>query len=111
MQKDWEAVAAAINTRMSELGLMQVQVAERSGVSVAGLRLLQKAKSPNAKPRTLAAVSEALGWPRDYLAAVRDGQSDAGEISDQSLVEQVRELRAEVAELRSRVDAVERAGS
>lgn len=111
MQKDWEAVAAAINARMKDLGMMQLQLAERSGVSVAGLRLLQKAKSPNAKPRTLAAVSEALGWPRDYLAAVRDGQSDANQVGGQSLAEQVRELRSEVAELRSRIDAVEQAGS
>ncbi|TWP51478.1 XRE family transcriptional regulator [Lentzea tibetensis] len=111
MQKDWEAVAAAINARMSDLGLMQLQLAERSGVSVAALRLLQKAKSPNAKARTLSSVSEALDWPRDHLAAVRDGQVQvtAGSTRQGETLPSLAELVRTVSDLQSRVEALEQA--
>lgn len=105
MERDWDSVAAAINARMSELGMKQVELAERSGMSVAAIRLLQKGKAQNALPRTLANVSEALGWPREHLAAVRDGRTEA--LQDlPSHAELVRTVR----DLQGRVDALERRG-
>ncbi|MFC7612322.1 helix-turn-helix domain-containing protein [Actinokineospora soli] len=42
MSKDWQAVADAINARLDELEMTQKELADRSGVSVATLRQLQK---------------------------------------------------------------------
>ncbi|GAA2663603.1 helix-turn-helix domain-containing protein [Actinosynnema sp. NPDC000082] len=106
MIPDWEGVATAINARLSDRGMKQQELAERSGVSVAALRLLQKAKATNARPRTLAAVSEALGWPREHLAAVRDGRapSDGAVHREPTMAE----LAAAMEDLRERVAELER---
>ncbi len=107
MGQGWDAVAAAINTRLEELGMTQVELSARSGVSVATLRQLQRNDQPRRRnPRTLAAVSEGLRWPKQHLARVLDG--DNADVEPANLAEEVRLIRAELGDLRSRIEAVER---
>lgn len=97
MGKDWEAVAAAINARLSELDMTQRELAERSGVSTATLRQLQNNYGPRRRsPRLLAAISETLHWPAGHLAAVLEGSGEA--------TTDVRSLRADVDDLRRALD-------
>jgi transcriptional regulator with XRE-family HTH domain len=106
MEQGWDAVAAAINTRLEELGMTQVELSARSGVSVATLRQLQRNDQPRRRnPRTLAAVSEGLRWPKQHLARVLEGDNTD---EPTNLAEEVRLIRAELGDLRSRIEAVER---
>ncbi|MDT3444470.1 helix-turn-helix transcriptional regulator [Pseudofrankia sp. BMG5.37] len=69
--ENWVAVAAALNVRMAVCRVSQRELAERSGISVATLRILQRGTgSRRAYNSTLAAVSRALGWPDDHLMAL-----------------------------------------
>lgn len=107
MGKDWDAVAAAINTRMEELELTQRELAERSGVSPATLRQLQHNYAPKRRSsRLLAAVSQGLRWPADHLAHVLEG-NEPERTDANSLRGELRELRGELSELRARVAALE----
>ncbi|MET9302320.1 helix-turn-helix transcriptional regulator [Micromonospora aurantiaca] len=111
--EDWQAVASAMNSRMTELPMTQQELAERSKVSVATLRELQHATATRKRSaRTLAAISEALGWPDDYLRAVLTGATPPGgsgkaERADSSslVLARLDQLHAEVRRL---ADAVER---
>ncbi|RBQ04477.1 XRE family transcriptional regulator [Micromonospora sp. LHW51205] len=111
--EDWQAVASAMNSRMTELPMTQQELAERSKVSVATLRELQYATATRKRStRTLAAISQALGWPDDYLRAVLTGSAPpsgigkAGQTDGSSLVlARLDQLHAEVRRL---ADAVER---
>jgi transcriptional regulator with XRE-family HTH domain len=68
---DWTAVAQAINSRMTELGLRQRQLIERSRVSKAVVSELMRNVAPRRRSaRTLEALSVALDWHPDHLAAV-----------------------------------------
>lgn len=71
MADDWAAVAHAINRRMVELGLRQRQLIERSRVSKAVVSELMRNVAPRRRSaRTLEALSVALDWHPDHLAAV-----------------------------------------
>lgn len=111
--KDWKAVAEAMNTRMEELGLSQKELSERSKVSTATLRLMQQGAEAARSATTLAAVSTALGWSPDHLAAVAAGQQAPARDTDDlrelvaSLRRELTTLGDEVAALRSRIEAVE----
>lgn len=102
MSKDWDAVAEAINTRMAELGATQAEIAAKAGIGVATLRLIQKAATPSStrSPRTLAAISTALGLPERHLSEVADGKQVAAG-------DRIAALEAEIADLRERVDRIE----
>lgn len=74
MAKDWEAVAAAIRARLEELDMTQAELAHRAGVAPETVRELRNNLQPRRRqPRTLAAVSEALNWPPEYLTSVLRG--------------------------------------
>lgn len=107
MGQGWEAVAAAINARLEELGMTQVDLSLRSGVSVATLRQLQHNDRPRRRsPRTLAAVSEGLGWPKTHLTRILEGAT--ADTEQLNLAEEIRAIRTELGDLRSRIEAVER---
>jgi transcriptional regulator with XRE-family HTH domain len=75
---DWAAVAKAINERVRELGWRQRELAERSHVSSAIVREIQRHTVERSRSRrTLEALSVALGWPPTYLHAVAGGRSPA----------------------------------
>ncbi|MEV6607458.1 XRE family transcriptional regulator [Kutzneria sp. NPDC051319] len=105
MTQDWDAVAAAINTRMDELHLTQQEVARRAQVSVALLRQLQRNYAPRKRnPALLEAISKGLEWPPGHLAQVATGQTAvASDDPIDALRVEVAGLRDEVATLRGQV--------
>jgi transcriptional regulator with XRE-family HTH domain len=110
LSEDWSAVADAISGRLTDMRMTQMDAAARARISLTTLRELQHNINPrNRRPQTLAALSEALGWPPDYLATILRGEPGrpyADEASDpvlHSLSSLERELRA----LRDRVDRIE----
>lgn len=105
MSKNWQAVADAINARLEEIQLTQKELADRSGVSVATLRQLQKNDAPRKRsPRTLAAVSEGLRWPSDHLGRVLD---DGPAANAPDVLGELSRLRADVQDLQARVADLE----
>jgi hypothetical protein len=75
MDGDWEAVAWAIAGRMRQLRATQAAVVQASGVSLSMLRELEhNIRQRRRKPETLAAISQALSWPPDYLERVLNGE-------------------------------------
>lgn len=75
MSEDWAAVATAMTQRVRELGWRQRELAERSGVSQAIVRELQHHTVERRRsPRTLAALSTALGWHPSHLQEVLRGE-------------------------------------
>ncbi|MEV0840690.1 hypothetical protein AB0I55_14160 [Actinocatenispora sera] len=109
---NWEAVSVAMTDRMAELDLTQADVASKAGVALMTVRELQRNLTPRRRsPRTLAALSEALGWPRSRLEDLSNG--DRGEEPTRPGTDVTRELgrlRQELAELSARVDAIEANG-
>ena len=76
MVEDWVAVANAINERVNELGWRQRELAQRSHVSQAIVRELQHHTVERRRSaRTLEALSLALGWHPQHLAAVLRGRT------------------------------------
>lgn len=72
---NWDAVSRAINDRLRELGWSQGELVERSHVSSAIVREIQR-NTVNRKrsPRTLEALSAAVGWHQGHLDAVLHGK-------------------------------------
>lgn len=76
MTEDWVAVANAIKQRVNELGWRQRELAQRSHVSQAIVRELQHHTVERRRSaRTLEALSAALGWHPQHLAAVLRGRT------------------------------------
>jgi transcriptional regulator with XRE-family HTH domain len=74
VSEDWASVARAISQRLTELGMRQRELAERSHVSQAIVRELQRNTVQRRRSaRTLEALSLALGWHPDHLMAVLRG--------------------------------------
>jgi hypothetical protein len=74
--EDWVAVANAITERVNELGWRQRELAQRSHVSQAIVRELQHHTVERRRSaRTLEALSLALGWHPQHLAAVLRGRT------------------------------------
>jgi len=104
VRQDWEAVAAALRDRLDERGTTMTDLAARSGVSLTTVReLVHVLNTRRRQPRTLAALSTALGWPADHLAGVLRGQAVTAVPRDD-----LAELRREMRDLRGRVEALER---
>jgi hypothetical protein len=74
--ENWAAVARVISGRLRELGWRQRELAERSHVSVAVVREIQRHTVERRRcPRTLAALPVALGWEPEYLHRLFKGRS------------------------------------
>jgi transcriptional regulator with XRE-family HTH domain len=74
--EDWVAVANAMKERVNELGWRQRELAQRSHVSQAIVRELQHHTVERRRSaRTLQALSVALGWHPQHLAAVLHGRT------------------------------------
>ncbi len=74
--ENWAAVARAISDRVRELGWRQRELAERSHVSVAVVREIQRhAVERRRSRRTLEALSVALGWEAEHLDGVLKGHA------------------------------------
>ncbi|TKG68341.1 XRE family transcriptional regulator [Prauserella endophytica] len=104
MSEDWAAVAKAINERVKELGWRQRELAERSQVSSAIVREIQR-NTVNRKrsPRTLESLSITLGWHPQHLEAVLHGRQPPGlEVSTE------RDLSTRLEAMERRLDAIEK---
>jgi len=74
--ENWAAVARAVSDRVREFGWRQSELAERSHVSVAVVREIQRHTVERRRSRrTLEALSVALGWDREHLDRVLNGQA------------------------------------
>jgi hypothetical protein len=108
--EDWTAVSRAISDRLAELRTTQMEVAAKARISLTTLRELQHNINPRRRrPQTLAALSEALGWPPDYLAKVLHGedvQSDTDAKRD-PVLRSLASIERELGDLRERVDRIE----
>ena len=97
---NWAAVARVISDRLRELGWRQRELAERSRVSPAVVREIQRHSVERRRSRrTLEALSVALGWESGHLDAVLWGhaqQTGGSHAAPDSVA------------LRSRLDSLER---
>lgn len=127
MAEDWAAVARAIKDRRKELGISQIELGRRADVSKQIIGELENNKArDNRRRRTLAAVSVALGWHPEHLAAVLAGRmpprlgepvpfSDddiPGHISVleyylRQLVDEVQAVHGRLDDLNAKIDAVD----
>lgn len=109
MSKDWDAVATAIKNRLAELDMTQAELAARAGVALMTVRELQHNLKPRRRnPRTLAAVSEALGWPSDQIARILDREHPPGPDANDPVVAELDALKADLVSVLRRLDAIER---
>jgi transcriptional regulator with XRE-family HTH domain len=108
--EDWDAVAEAIQTRLVQTRMTQLDVASRARLSLTTVRELQHNLSPRRRrPQTLAAVSQALGWPPDYLQQLVNGdqpQPHEDEVED-PVLHALDGLARQIQELRERVEQIE----
>ncbi|MFJ5992634.1 helix-turn-helix domain-containing protein [Lentzea sp. NPDC092896] len=117
MTEDWSAVAEAMNARAAELALKQKELATRSGVSLAIVREMQQGKIQRRRnPRTLEALSIALDWHPQHLSAVLQGKTPPETETAEpaatdplvpllnTIIRELRGLRAQVGTLTSRID-------
>jgi transcriptional regulator with XRE-family HTH domain len=109
MAKDWDAVATAIKNRLAELDMTQAELAARAGVALMTVRELQHNLKPRRRsPRTLGAVSEALGWASDQIARILDGEHPPGPDANDPVVAELDALKADLVSVLRRLDAIER---
>ncbi|MFD9734257.1 XRE family transcriptional regulator [Umezawaea sp. NPDC059074] len=109
MSKDWDAVSAAITTRMAELDMKQTELKERSGLALQTVREIQLNLQPRDRSkRTLTAMSEALGWPSDHLWLVLEGKDPGDPDAGDPVLTELAVLKDAITVLVDRVDAIER---
>lgn len=107
---DWDVVAQAIQDRLTETRMTQMDVASRAKVSLTTLRELQHNLNPRRRrPQTLPAISQAMGWPSGYLDQVLRGdrpEPHTDEVTD-PVLRALDGLEREIRELRDRVVKIE----
>jgi len=106
--KDWDAVGVAIRGRLVEIDMTQAELAARAGVALMTVRELQHNLKPRRRnPRTLAAVSEALGWPSDQLARILDGEQPEPVDEGDPVLAELEAVKADLTAIFQRLDAIE----
>ncbi|MFB9386568.1 XRE family transcriptional regulator [Pseudonocardia petroleophila] len=94
---------------MAEIDMTQADLAARAGVALMTVRELQQNLQPRRRnPRTLAAVSEALGWPGDQIARILEGQPTADVDQDDPVLAELDAVKADLTAIYRRLDAIER---
>jgi DNA-binding Xre family transcriptional regulator len=113
--EDWAAVAVAITERMAARRIGQQELADRAGIAVSTLRLVQHGATRRVRSRTLTAISRALDWPDDHLVRVLTaGQTTAEEDGEEAaavtrlILEGVRDIRDDLRALVRRLDDLDR---
>lgn len=112
VSEQWAAVAAAIDQRMVELGILQRDLAERAHVSQAIVRELQHNTAQRRRSaRTLEALSTALGWHPRYLHAVLAGEkpparAEATPLTDNEIAGQLAAIQSRLRSIEDRLDEV-----
>ena len=100
----WLLVAALVRSRREDARLSQQALATAAGTTDRLVRSIEHAERTTYLPRTLRAISKALGWSADSIHRILDGKEpiDLGV----PLEEVPADLRVEVARLRAEVDAL-----
>jgi transcriptional regulator with XRE-family HTH domain len=108
MARDWAAVAEAMKSRLAELDMTQAELIQRSRLAPMTIReLLFNTAQRRRSDQTLAALSEALGWPPDYLRAVAEGSEPGDPDANDPVLAELADLKDAVAAITSRLDAIE----
>ena len=111
--EDWAAVAWAINQRMTEIGINQRELIERSQVSKATVgELYHNSAQRRRSARTLEALSTALQWHPRHLSAVLKGQRapDIGEPvsrSDDDVPGRLAAIEYRLAQIETQLGAID----
>jgi transcriptional regulator with XRE-family HTH domain len=111
--EDWAAVARAISQRVTELGLNQRELIERSRVSKATVgELYHNSAQRRRSARTLEALSMALEWHPQHLVAVLKGQRipDIGEPvsrSDEDVPGRLAAIEYRLAQIVTKLGAID----
>lgn len=107
MKEHWDAVSAAIRARLDEQGMTMTDLAGKSGTSLTTVReLVHVLNTRRRQPRTLSALSEALGWPANHLGKVLRGQTqpiEAQAPSRDGLETRLRAVEARLTALEQRL--------
>ena len=109
--EDWAAVAQAVTGRLEQRRMTQLEAASRAKISLTTLRELQNNTSPRRRrPQTLAALSEALGWPPEYLSAILHGEEARPHRAeaDDPVLQAIDSMERDLRDLRQRVTSLER---
>lgn len=69
----WLSLAAAVNARMSQVGLDQADLAEASGLSAQVVRDLQRGMPKRYRSTTMVRIARALDWPADAFPRILNG--------------------------------------
>jgi transcriptional regulator with XRE-family HTH domain len=78
VNEDWDSVARVTAERMAELGLSQAEICKTAGISRMTLLEIQQNRIHRRRsPRTLEALSVALGLHPQHLSTVLDGRDPA----------------------------------
>jgi transcriptional regulator with XRE-family HTH domain len=113
VSEDWAAVAQAISQRVTELGINQAELIERSRVSKATVgELYHNSAQRRRSARTLEALSMALGWHPQHLVAVLRGQRvpDIGEPvsrSDDDVPGRLAAIEYRLAQIEARLGVID----
>ncbi len=108
MARDWAAVAEAMKSRLAELDMTQAELIQRSRLAPMTIReLLYNTAQRRRSDQTLAAVSEALGWPPGYLRAVADGRDPSDPDAGDPVMSELAALKEAITAINSRLDAIE----
>lgn len=105
----WTRLAGAVRSRRDELGLTQVELATKAGISEPTLRVIEGARRRSYQKATLRALSQALGWTPDGAQRILGGEDalEAGAQRTETETE-VEALKAEVAKLQERIANLQR---
>lgn len=113
MEQRWDAVAHAITQRLDETGTTLTELATKSETSLSTVReLAQNLSTRRRQPRTLAAVSTALGWPPGHLAAVLRGEGPTTKDRDEAtpadpVLTELRDMHKLLKTMNNRLDHLE----
>lgn len=110
--RPWVEIGAVLRSRRVELGLTQLQLAARAGVSEVTVRILETGRRENYRAANLRAIAGAVDWPSDAFERLAAGlpavDPDADETSggrDGTISERVARLEAEIVRLRDELAA------
>ena len=109
MARDWAAVADAMKSRHAELDMTQAELIQRSRLAPMTIReLLYNTAQRRCSGQTLAALSEALGWPPGHLRGVAEGRDPGDPDASDPVLAELAALKGMLSALTGRVDAIER---
>jgi hypothetical protein len=109
VEHDWAAVSRALTERLDERGTTQTELAATAQVSLTTVReLVHNLNARRRHPRTLTALSAALGWPESHLDDVLRGRSTAGSglPPGDPVLEELRAMRSQLLAMQEEIATV-----